>query len=422
MFLRMSTNKTTDDDNNHDESYTEGQDEPTNRGWFRTLLWFCTLSPSDMLMLLQEAGETIDFDSPRAQRALELLGIVATVVFGILRVVQDNVIRPRSYRAEHGYADAFDFNRSKTLREYDYLLKRVTRGHPRISNSKSAALLAEGQPTRFNLFDTLTLLVNLTVGFMLLANLYLTYKFLFKQFRVYSLFNITAHKQSPNLSRHMLKGSNGGLYDPAYNGKSSSSFLSKIKRFMFKGSQVSSAKQTNETDRSQRFYYQLRKWTPSRAVTHLFVTFSPINIAILSFMEVSLASVSAIIIVTYLLNLIIKRYEVKLTDESIIYAAVNDEVRQKYLRPKLDAETQDVMVDATTHPNRGFVKFIPHTSKGLPIFRTHALTGEVVTERYNQKNASFEKVNRGLSTGNTIVESPVEFYMKHWKRGRLPHA
>ena len=422
MFLRISRNRTVGDGNNSDEPYTEGQGESTSRGWFRTLLWFCTLSPSDMLMLLQEAGETIDLDSPRAQRVLELLGIVITVIFGVLRVVQDNVIRPRSYRAEHGYADAFDFNRSKTLCEYDYLLKCVKGRTSRISNSKSSALLGEGQSTGFNLFDTLTLLVNLAVGFVLLANFYLTYKFLFRQFKVYSLFNVTAYRKSPNLSRHMLKDSNGSLNDSVYNGKLSSSLLSKIRRFVFKGTQVSSSHQTNETDKSQKFYYQLKKWAPSKAVTRLFVTFSPINIAILSFMEVSFASVSAIVIGTYLLNLIIKRYEVKLTDESIIYAAVNDEVRQKYLRPKLDTETQDVMVDATTPPNRGFVRFIPHASKGLPFFRTHALTGEVVTERYNQGSARFERVSRGLSTGNTIVESPVEFYMKHWKRGRLPHA
>lgn len=358
-----------------DDDFVDGE---TPKGWFRTLLIYITTSPSDLHMIFSEQFEAIDWDS-KARDVARPVGISLTVLFYLLRLLQDNVIKLNYYKSSK-HQNAFDLSKSETLKSMPYLAQYY-----------DTTILVEWKYYTFlTILDRAT---NCTLFALAMLNLNISYKYLIAQFRSYSIFGSTPQIESPNLTKHSLDDLTKSYYEDI----SKKTVWSMLKYFIFektKGEML-------EYELNDQFFYKLTKWTPTKFITQIFVYFNPINICFLWFTDVSFRTLIVILFNWAVLQLVIlKRYEVKITDESIIHAATIDDINKKIVESRTNKVLQNVMIDAT-NPKVNFVRFSP-AIRHNPIFLTHSLNGEVIREMYNTKNQEFEDIPDEMTSHNMI--------------------
>lgn len=353
-------------------------------GWLQDAFSVLTDSPSDWYMILNERVALIDWDNKATTWALPL-GNSMTFMFYVIRLLQDNLIKPNRYKFT-SKKDAFDLTRSEKLKEYGYLSRYASNleDHPR-----------SAETLYFTLLSWLDRVFESSIVLMVIINLWLTYKFFWGTSKTYTLFNLKERPPSKNVTKHSLSGLNDEYYENIYNG----SLWSMLKSIF--------TKKIDEEGESGRFYYALRKWVPSKFSTNLFISFCPSCLIFLLLTEVSFSTGFAVIIHQILLCfIVIDRFQGRLKDDSIINKAVMAEFEEKTVQPLTSKKFQDVQIDATPYGN-GFVRFLPATSSSKShIFRSHTLYGDVVTEKFNARTQEFEGLPENSNAHNVLVKPP----------------
>ncbi|AAS52193.2 ADR273Cp [Eremothecium gossypii ATCC 10895] len=354
-------------------------EEEYKETWSRWALQLLSSSPYDLYLIVNENFESINWDL-KAKTLARPLGGTMTFLFFTVRLLQDNVIKP-NYHKINRTTDGFDFSRSATLREYDYFSK-----YQHGASWSSANW-------RVNSLSILDTLLKCLYILLLVSNSVLTYKFLFGYFLKYSLF----HSAQPPASNNLTKKS---LHDLAYRSAtdvSRGSLWTLIRYTFFQRGRVQEEKPTDE------FYYEIKKWCPSSFLTALFASFPPISVWFMAFSDITFVSLLPVILTQYLFwYVIFDCYEDRIKDELAIFKGMAAEYNNKVMKPKLSAQTQDAMVDATMY-GQEFVQFYPSYSTARSgVFITHSLCGDVIKEKYNQRTKAFEDIPTGSHSQNII--------------------
>ncbi|AET40345.1 Nur1p Ecym_5609 [Eremothecium cymbalariae DBVPG len=356
-----------------DETKTE------KTSWPNWTLQLLTSSPYDIYLMLNENIEVIDWNK-KAKTLAWPLGSAMTFLFFSVRLLQDNLIKPNYHKINRS-TDGFDFSRSAKLREYDYFVKYR---QPLSWSSGS---------WRSNTLGTLDKGLKVTIVFLFLLNVTITYKFLFGYFQIYSMFYF---KKRPNCN-NVTKRS---LHDLAYRyaeDVSRDSLWSMIKYVFFQ------RKKKPVEEISEDYYFEIRKWCPSIFLTALFTSFSPISVTFLIFSDVSFVTSLPLLLHQYLFwYIIFDRYENRIMDEQAIFSGTAAEINDKVMKPKFSIKIQDAMVDATTS-GCDFVQFYPsYTTTRSQIFTTHSLKGDLIKEKFNYDSQRFEDTFMGDYSDNII--------------------
>jgi len=363
---------------NEDELNEAEVDIP--KGWFRKILYYMTISPSDIQLILYEQIESINWDA-KAIEIAKPLGIGATIMFYILRLLQDNVVRPNYYK-EYRNRNAFDLSKSQTLKEMPYLDQYVS----------SKICVERKQYTWYSTIDTS---INCMLFVLILIDVKISFTYLFQQFRTYSIFNNEPSKNSPNLTKCSLDD----LSKSYYKDMSRKNIWSMLKYFIFEKTNG----EVLDHELSGKHFYTLNKWKPTKFTTQLFVYFNPTTIGFLWISDVSFRTFSIVVLNWIILNfVIVKRYEVKLVDESIILSATIDDMQKKIIEPTVNKIFQNVMIDATNH-KLPYAKFEPSIIHN-PIFETHSLNGDLIREKYNKLTFEFEDVPNETNVHNMVMK------------------
>ncbi|CUS20879.1 LAQU0S02e00452g1_1 [Lachancea quebecensis] len=349
------------------ELYTDVDEN--HESWFRRFLSFITSSPYDMFLIINEHVESIDWDS-KASTIAGPLGNFFTCSLYTARLLQDSLIKPNHQKLGKK-RDSFDLSRSEVLRKFEYL-----------SQVPKNSVVVNHLNWYWNFLTFLNVALRMSVGLLVLLNLFVAYKFLMGRFQVYSLFYTKTRPRSKNVIERPLSDLGFKSFEEVTN-----SSLWTMIRYMF----VRKRSVTKDLSNGKR-YYQLRKWTPGKFYTALFSTFSPISVIFLLVTEVSFKTALAVFGHQYILFLVLfKRYESRLDDEACLAKAHFEEINEKVIKPRTTIKTQDAMVDATTYGG-GAAFFPSFTTTRSHIFQTHAVTGDIITERYNPETRNFEDV------------------------------
>lgn len=354
------------------------------RGWFSMFLGFFTIHPSDWHIVLNETIETIDWDSKSTTLA-QPLGNFFTFTFYAIRLLQFSLIKPNLHRINER-TDHFDLSKSKILKKYAYLYQFTQDESQTVGNVYYRFL---GRLGRF--FD-------ICIVLLILMNGFITYKFIWGDFRMYCLFYL---KKGPHL-KHVTRGSLRELGQDNDDG----SFWSLL-RYFWDGTREKEGVDLNDDDDenidSNDTYYKLFKWIPSQFVTMLFVSFSPTALVFLLLTEVSFPTLIAVIFHQWVLHhLVVDRYSNRLVHESVIASANLGELEAKFIKPRMSKRVQDVAIDCTPHGDGG-VKFCPAMTTNRPrIFQTHSLKGELITETFNPSTKQFEDLKTDGITHNVV--------------------
>lgn len=372
------------------ELYTDVDENHESR--FRRFMSFISSSPYDIFLMINEHVESIDWDS-KASTIAGPLGNFFTCSLYTARLLQDSLIRPNQQKLGKK-RDSFDLSRSEVFRKFEYL-----------SQVPKSGMVVTHLNWYWKFLTFLNVALQITVGFLIVLNLFVAYKFLMGHFQVYSLF----YTKIPPRSKNVTKRSLSDLSFKSLEEVTNSSLWTMI-RYMFVRKRL-----IIKDIPKRKYYYQLRKWTPGKFYTALFSTFSPISVIFLLVTEVSFKTALAVIGHQYILFLVLfKRYESRLDDEACLAKAHFEEINEKVIKPKTTIKTQDAMVDATTYGG-GAAFFPSFTTTRSHIFQTHAVTGDIITERYNPKTRSFEDVEntgraknyvgqiQGISHGQQVV-------------------
>lgn len=357
-----------------------------NTSWIRRTLLILTTGPSDWHILLNEWIQTIDWNA-KARSNAQPLGHSLTFLLYIIRLLQDNLIRPESYKIASNQ-DAFDLSRSGKLKEYEYLNRYSVNRQTNSTASFYGSFLG-GVSRLFNL---------LTIG-LLIVNLGLTYQFFWGHFRSYSLFNAKERPVSKHVTKRSLKNLNDEYLENIYNGS-----LWSMLKYMFRGSLAADEK----TDVDE-IYYSLEKWVPSKFTAHFFASFCPTAVFFLLMCDISFITAIPVVLHQIIMHyIVIDRYEERLVDETVLQQALMADYETKVVKPYTNKKTQDVQVDATT--GEGYVHFWPAVSSSRsPIFKTHSVMGDTILEKFNSRTREFEDVVGAGKSHNVIMETP-HFY------------
>lgn len=372
--MRLSKTHILSDEISNENDDIEGPPE----GWLRKAFFYITMAPSDLQLIISEQIESIDWDS-KSETIARPIGIFATVVFYVLRLMQDSVVKPAYYK-NTASKNAFDLSQSPTLQSMPYL-SRYTNSTIQVEKRRNA------------MFAKIDTAINGVLILMIVLQVRITYKFLYAEYRQYSLFDFEPKEDSPNLTKRSLTNlSKSYLQDISKKG-----LWSMIKYFIF----IKVNKEMMERELSDKYFYTLKKWAPSKFTMQLFVHFNPINICFLSLTDVSFVSFLLVLIIWTGFRIIIQdRYEIRLVDESIISAALVDQMNKKLVKNRTSKHYQNVTTDATIKGS-SFAKFEPAIERN-PIFETHSLDGDLVRERYNKETLQFEDVSEDKQTNNII--------------------
>ncbi|CCF56129.1 hypothetical protein KAFR_0A06940 [Kazachstania africana CBS 2517] len=340
------------------------------------------VSPSDLHLSMNEYFESIDWDS-KAVSLAEPLGNILTFCFYVIRFIQDNFIRNNDY-VKSSIQDSFDFSKSGKLNQYNYLSRYVQQSSSQKSRTKLYFFTVAERFTFLSLVSLFSL------------NLIISYKFLCSQYKSYSIFYLENAKESPNLTKHSLTDLSRSYYDDIMRG----SVFSMLKHFLLKKRKKF---ENSESLNNEQFFYQLRKWMPSKFLTHLFVSFSPTSIIFLMLTDTNFITAFALVFHQLVLHyIVIRRFLVRLLDESILSSSIISEMNAKIIKSKTSNKYQDVMVDATPY-GQGYVKFCATTK--AKIFESHTLTGELVKEKFNRQRNEFEDIiDKQQIPHNKIIE------------------
>lgn len=351
------------------------------RGWFKVFLGLLRTHPSDWHIALNEAIETIDWDS-KSITVAQPLGNFFTFAFYVVRLLQINLIKPNLHRINEK-TDYFDLSKSELLKKYEYLPEFTQDRNQSVGNVYYRFLGRLG-----NLFD-------ICIAFLIFINGFITYKFFWGNFKMYCLFHLKKGLRLKNVTKGSLQklgqdNDDGSLW----------SFL----RQFWNGDKD---KDVNTADDDDDVYYKLLKWTPSQFITMFFVSFSPTAAVFLLFTEVSFLTVFAVIFHQIILHwLVVDRYCNRLSHESIIASANLAEFEAKFVKPRMSKKVQDVSIDCTPHGD-GMVQFHPAlTANKSHIFQTHSLTGDLITETFNPVTQEFEDLKLEKDTRNVIRSAP----------------
>lgn len=365
-----------------DEQEFAATDE--NKGFLpKAVSKLCSLL-SDWNMIINEKIAVIDWDS-KATKWAKPLGHFLTFLFYLVRLLQDNLIKPNNYKFT-SKEDAFDLSKSQKLAEYDYLSRYASPSDPRQRAAEAFYL---------KLLSGLSKILDSSLILLLLINLFLTYKFFWGCFKTYSLFNVKERPSSNNVTKHSLSGLNDSYYENIYNGS-----LWLFLKLLF-------TNKANKEAEGEEFYYTITKWAPSKFITNLFVCFCPTCLSFLLLVDISFKAAFATIIHQVILShIVIDRFQNRINDDSIINMAVMAEFERKSLKPLTSKRFQDVQIDATPH-GRNFVQFYPAVSAPKShTFKLHSLSGDTVTQTYNPQTQEFEVMEHGPSPHNILVRPP----------------
>lgn len=363
--------------------FEDGEMDDTNieepKGWLRKSIYYITMSPSDLQLIIYEHIESIDWDS-KAISVARPLGIGATVTFYLLRLIQDNVVKPNYYKTRRNQ-NMFDLSKSETLKKMEYL-----------KHYSSSTISVEMR--QYNWFRTMDRTINCMLYLILVINVKIAYTYIYKQYKLYSIFGMKPTKQSPNVTKKSLDD----LSKSYYRDISKKNIWSMVKYFIFE--------KTNgdmlDRELNDKYFYTLNKWNPTKFTTQLFVFFNPMIIGFLWLTDVSFVTILIVILSWTILEVVIlQRYETKLIDESIISAATINDINKKIIDPSVNRIFQNVMVDATDRKH-SYVKFDP-TVVHNPIFETHSLNGDLIREKYNKRTFEFEDVPDETNSHNRII-------------------
>ncbi|QLG72412.1 hypothetical protein HG535_0D01200 [Zygotorulaspora mrakii] len=349
-----------------------------------------TTSPSDWQLILNEKLALIDWDA-KASTLAQPCGNALTILFFIIRLLQDNLIKPNFLKL-NAVGDAFDFAKSEKLRRYDYLLEYSIKSGNAAKSKGELYFISLGRLAR---------ILDVSIKVLIVWNILSTYRFLCVFYKTYSLFHLQSIPKSDNLTKHSLTGISND--EARYQRLANGSLWSLVKSLFLRDGRSG---QVDGYSNESKYYYKLRKWAPSKFSAVFFVSFPPTCIAFLFFSEVSFRTLFAVIIHQYLLYfLVTKRYEQRLTDDLITVSAANAEIDEKFIKPRFSKVHQDVQVDATPYGN-GYVRFFPPSNKSH-LFKAHSLDGSVITEQYNTDTEQFDTLSAELDvTQNTIVKPP----------------
>ncbi|SMN18806.1 similar to Saccharomyces cerevisiae YDL089W NUR1 Protein of unknown function [Maudiozyma saulgeensis] len=377
MSMRISKTQRVSPLDTHDEMNESEINAP--KGYLRKILYYMTMSPSDIQLVVYEQIESINWDA-KAVEIAKPLGMSATLLFYALRLLQDNIVKPNYYK-EHRNQNAFDLSKSQTLREMPYLDRYLT---SKISVERK----------QYAWFSTIDTFINCALFVLILIDIKISYTYLYQQFKTYSIFNSEPSKSSPNLTKCSLDD----LSKSYYKYISRKNIWSMLKYFIFE--------KTNgemlDHELSDKYFYTLNKWNPTKFMTQLFVFFNPTIIGFLWISDVSFITFLVVLLNWSILSFVIlQRYEVKLVDESIISSATIDDIQKKVIQPNVNKRFQNVMVDATDY-RQPFVKFEPSILHN-PIFETHSLNGDLVKEKYNRLTFEFEDIPDETNAHNIIT-------------------
>ncbi|KAK5778804.1 hypothetical protein RI543_003728 [Arxiozyma heterogenica] len=173
------------------------------------------------------------------------------------------------------------------------------------------------------------------------------------------------------------------------------------------------AKNSTDSLSDKDYYYEIRKWVPTKFITNLFMTFSPISLIFICLSPVSFSTLFAILINQYLFQLILNKYQNRNKVDTILFSAVLDEYYMKRVKPVVSKKYQDVQIDATPNGS-GFIKFYPFSVvRNNDIFKTHTLTGDLIRERYNKNINEFEEIKDNIRGHNVVTYKPVNLQNAH---------
>ncbi|AMD21732.1 HFL124Wp [Eremothecium sinecaudum] len=380
-----------------EEFYSD--DEDGNETLLEWVVRHTISSPYDYYLSINEDIELIDWDS-KAKTVARPLGSFLTFLLFTIRFLQDNLVKP-NYQRINKNNDGFDLSRSKKIQEYEYFAKYQT---ARWDSSN-------WHTTSLGVLDKIFKVMVMVLVFL---NVMLTYRFLFRYFQSYSLFYLKERPKSNNVTKK-------SIHDLAYRyveDVSRGSLWSMLK-YVFRREKALPDEQDDE------YYYELRKWSPNSFLTSLFVSFSPISVAYLIFLDVSFISAIPAIISEYIFwFVIINRYEDRILDEKAVFRGIEAELDAKILKPSTSVKTQDAIVDATPYGD-GFVRFYPSfTTTRCKVFSTYSLNGEIVKEKYSTKTRRFEDVINGNAI-NRIHNHDERFkgnaHLSHKYAGAVPN-
>ena len=357
----------------------ENTDLEVPKGWLRKTFYYITMSPSDLQLIFYEQIESIDWDS-KAINVARPLGIGSTITFYLLRLIQDNVVKPNYYKIRSNQ-NTFDLSKSETLKKLKYL-----------KHYSSSTISVEMR--QYDWFKAIDTAINCMLYLLLIINIRISYVYVYKQYKLYSIFGMKPTKQSPNLTKKSLDD----LSKSYYRDISKKNIWSMIKYFIF---EKANGDMLNR-ELNDKYFYTLNKWNPTKFVSQLFVFFNPMIIGFLWLTDVSFVTILIVILSWTILDVVIlQRYEIKLIDESIISAATINDMNKKIINPNVNKIFQNVMVDATDRKHT-LVKFEP-TIVHNPIFETHSLNGDLIREKYNKQTFEFENVSDETNPHNRIM-------------------
>lgn len=355
-----------------------------SRSWFNVIFGFFSTHPSDWNIALNEAIETIDWDSKSVTLA-QPLGNFFTFTFYLVRLFQLNLINPNLHKI-NDKTDHFDLSKSKVLRKYEYLYEFTQDQNQSVGNVYYRFLGRLG-----NFFDV-------CIVFLIFVNGFVTYKFFWGDFKLYCLFYFKKGLNLKNVTKDSLKKLGQDSDDR--------SLWSSLRYFWIE--ERDKKEKTNDMEEKDGdAYYKLFKWAPSQFITMFFVSFSPTVIVFLLFMEVSFVTLLAVIFHQWILHrLVIDCYGNRLVHESVIASATLAELETKFIKPRMSRKVQDVAIDSTPYGD-GMVKFFPAlTSSRCHIFQTHSLSGDLITETFNPLTKEFEDLKTEETTHNLIRKVP----------------
>ncbi|CAI4059485.1 hypothetical protein SUVZ_04G1540 [Saccharomyces uvarum] len=363
----------------YDDPDLNNEEGESRLAWIKRWYQLIT-SPLDLQLVINEKLEMIDWDV-HAKSLAKPLGNFLTVCFFVMRLLQDNLIKPNYYKL-NVKSDAFDLSKSNKLKEFDYLTEIS-------SNFQNDNQFDAFQSWYFVTLRFMDNLFKTSIFALLSLNFYLTSKFIFGYFKTYNLFHLKNEISSPNLTKHNLSDLRKEYYEDIYK----QSLWSMLKHF-FRGSRDDTPHIDQDED---EIFYQLKKWTPTKFITNFIVSFSPTAIVFLSFSEVSFTTTISLILHQYVLNFIlIKRYQASLEDGLILSSAALQEYEDKHIMARVNQQAS-----IHTQSNSGGTGRFRPGSKISKVFTTHSLHGEEIREVYNYKKKEFETLS---SESNNIPE------------------
>lgn len=368
-------------------------------GWLNWMYAMISLPPSDILLFYNEKIELIDWDN-KIKTLAEPMGHLLTIITFIIRFLQDNIIKPNYMKIYEDYRleTLFDFNKSDTLKKYKLFSEDSNNDLPSVNDKYVIKMKNYRTNTTwyYMMLKYMDKLLQMFIIVILFVNLWISYQFCFGYYKYYSLY-YTRHinKTSSNIIKRPLEilNSTKNYHEILSN----SSILTMIKYYIFRNksaiyTQDIELDESNHHKNEKDYYYELKKWIPSKFLTHVFITFSPICLSFLIFMDVTFTSIFPLIINQFLFAMIIGRYIDRIRDDSILFESMLEEYYLKRVEPMIKVKYQNVMIDATPQGNKYFKPYPYSKSTRQLIFNRHNLDGSLIREKYNSQIEEFEEI------------------------------